>query len=471
LERKQIIIELTGQSEFYHPLLLLSSTLFRRFFPMPLFCSPSLLLKLFSPLFLSLFFVSLSGCSKQGLEAPKGGSDVRPSQMKLKRKIELFQIQVQPFQATLESVGHLEAEGQTDIAAGVSGVVDDVLFREGQWVDRDSLLIRIDQKRHKGNYDSALAAEKKTETALKICRELEGLTRLAGVGSSAEDRVRTNGNSKLAEAELSQTKAAREIAENNFNRSQVKAPYSGQINQRKVTVGSYLEDKTVIATIANLSKLRLVSYIPEKSAPALRNLLDKEEFIRSAWIISNTLVSPTSGVIANAVDSASLLPFAYEMKFSLRALPRENLFARLFYISSVASPDTHMFECKGLIVPSGLSAQLRPGYTAKIICDLPGKKDALVVPEESVRASEKGFIIFQPVPRTTADGAIEWVAKPKILQLGLRKPGVVEILEGAKEGDWVVRKGADALEDGTPVDVSKEMEDILLKKFKEPSGK
>ncbi len=412
----------------------------------------------------------LAGCSKQGLEAPKGGSEVRPSQMKLKRKIELFKIQKQPFQATIETVGHLEAEGQTDIAAGVSGVVDDVLFREGQWVDRDSLLVRIDQKRHKANYDSALALEKKAETAFNLSRDLEGLTRLAGIGSSAEDRVRAAGSSKLAESEYAQAKAARQLAENNFNRSQVKAPYSGQINQRKVTVGSYLEDKTVIATIANLSQIRLVGYIPEKSAPGLRAILDNEEFLKSACLISNTLFSPINGLVISAADESSLLPFGYQMRFTLRALPRENLTARLFYISSVASPDTHMFECKGLIDHSSLSSQLRPGYTAKIICDLPGKKDALVVPEEAVRASEKGFIIFQPMPRVIADGSIEWVAKPRTLQLGLRKPGIVEILEGAREGDWVVRKGADALEDGTPVDVPKEMEAELLKKIKENKG-
>ena len=420
---------------------------------------------------LSLFVILFSGCSKQGLEAPKGGSEVRPSQMKLKRKIELYRIQKQPFQATLETVGHLEAEGQTDIAAGVSGVVDDVLFREGQWVDRDTLLVRIDQKRHKANYDSALAMEKKAETAFVLSRDLEGLTRLAGIGSSSEDRVRAAGNSKLAEAEALQATAARQLAENNFNRSQVKAPYSGQINQRKVTVGSYLEDKTVIATIANLSRIRLVGYVPEKSAPGLRALLDKEEFLRSACLISNTLISPLNALAISAADASSLLPFGYEMRFTLRALPRENLTARLFFISSVASPDTHMFECKGMIDQSALSSQLRPGYTAKIICDLPGKKDALVVPEEAVRASEKGFIIFQPMPRVTADGSVEWIAKPRTLQLGLRKPGVVEVLEGAGEGDWIVRKGADALEEGTPVEVPKEMEKQLLEKFKEAKSK
>ena len=66
---------------------------------------------------LSLFVILFSGCSKQGLEAPKGGSEVRPSQMKLKRKIELYKIQKQPFQATMETVGHLEAEGPDSLPA------------------------------------------------------------------------------------------------------------------------------------------------------------------------------------------------------------------------------------------------------------------------------------------------------------------------------------------------------------------
>lgn len=408
-----------------------------------------------------LFFPA--ACSKQGLDAPKGGADIRPSQMKLKRKIELTQVGRQPFQASIETVGHLEPEGQTDIASGVSGVVDEVLFREGQWVDRDTLLVKVDQKRYKASLDSALAVEKKAEAALAISRDLEGLTRLAGAGSSGEDRVRASGNTKLADAELGQARAARELALHNYNRSQVRAPYAGQINQRKITVGTYLEDKTVIATIANLTEIRLVGFIPEKSTPELRAALDREEGIRAAWLLSNCLGNPLQAVVAGFVDGEGLLPFGYEMKFTLRAIPNEVFVAKLFFISSVASPDTHMFECKGLIRPGQNHAKLRPGFTAKIVCPLPGKSDAIVVPEEAVRASEKGFIVFVPSPRQTPDGGLEWVAKPKTLQLGLRKPGLVEVLEGLAPGDWIVRRGADALEEGTPVDISKEVELGLLK--------
>jgi hypothetical protein len=56
-------------------------------------CKYSLCVSYFRALgVLSLFVILFSGCSKQGLEAPKGGSEVRPSQMKLKRKIELYKI-------------------------------------------------------------------------------------------------------------------------------------------------------------------------------------------------------------------------------------------------------------------------------------------------------------------------------------------------------------------------------------------
>ena len=383
--------------------------------------------------------------------------------MKLKRKVELVQIDKEPFQASFETIGHLEAEGQTEIASGVNGLVDEVLFREGQWVDRDTILVLVDQKRFLSALDGARAQEKKAEAALALSRELEGLTRLAGAGSSGEDRVRAAGNSRLAGAELANARSARELAEHNLFRSQVRAPYAGQINQRKVTAGSFLEDRTVIANMANLSRLRLAGYLPEKSAPVLRQVLDQEHRIYSAMVVSSALISPLQGVLTGVLWENGLLPIGYNMEFTLRAVPGEKFKARLFYISSVASPDTHMFECKGMITAVPDMWRLRPGYTAKMTCALPGKSEALVVPEEAVRAGEKGFVLFQPMPRQRSDGVVEWVAKPRVLQLGMRRPGVVEVLEGVREKDWIVRRGADALEDGTPLDITPEMEKALLK--------
>jgi multidrug efflux system membrane fusion protein len=110
-----------------------------------------------------------------------------------------------------------------------------------------------------------------------------------------------------------------------------------------------------------------------------------------------------------------------------------------------------MFECKAEVPRTGGQTDLRPGYTAKIKCPLPGNPFSHVIPEEAVRASERGFIIFRPKPLYRKNGEIEWVAEALTVQLGVRKPGFVEVLEGLKPGDWVVRKGAEALEDNTPI--------------------
>ena len=45
---------------------------------------------------------------------------------------------------------------------------------------------------------------------------------------------------------------------------------------RKVTPGTYLEEKAVIGTIADLRRLRLVGWVPEKAAPTARELMIQE---------------------------------------------------------------------------------------------------------------------------------------------------------------------------------------------------
>src|SRR4051812_28984628 len=85
--------------------------------------------------------ICLAGCSKGGHGAPQGGSTVSPAKAKLKRSVELTQAKQEKMTSSVETVGYLDAEGQTDVAAGVSGIVEEVLFREGDWVVKDQTLL------------------------------------------------------------------------------------------------------------------------------------------------------------------------------------------------------------------------------------------------------------------------------------------------------------------------------------------
>jgi membrane fusion protein, multidrug efflux system len=112
-----------------------------------------------------------------------------------------------------------------------------------------------------------------------------------------------------------------------------------------------------------------------------------------------------------------------------------------------------MFECKAEVDAHDLDVELKPGFSARIRVPLRGNPSACVIPEEAVRASERGFIAFVPEVRTGKDGKEEWVARARELKLGFRSPGSVEILQGVSPGEWVVRRGAESLEDGTPINV------------------
>jgi hypothetical protein len=49
------------------------------------------------------------------------------------------------------------------------------------------------------------------------------------------------------------------------------------------------------------------------------------------------------------------------------------------------------------------------------------------------------------------------------LRLGYRAPGYVEVRQGLSPGHWVVRRGAEALDDGTPIRFPDEQLRELLK--------
>jgi membrane fusion protein (multidrug efflux system)/multidrug efflux system membrane fusion protein len=48
-------------------------------------------------------------------------------------------------------------------------------------------------------------------------------------------------------------------------------------------------------------------------------------------------------------------------------------------------------------------------------------------------------------------GKTEWVARARVLDVGFRGEGWIEIRRGLTVGERVVQRGAEALEDGTPI--------------------
>src|SRR3954471_22874348 len=108
-----------------------------------------------------------AGCGRRGHEAPQGGAVVPLSKTRVKRNVELVQVKQEKMSSFVDTVGYLDAEGQTNIAAGVPGVVSEVLFREGDWVVKgQTLLVRIDPPRYRALLAQAQANVEKAKASV-----------------------------------------------------------------------------------------------------------------------------------------------------------------------------------------------------------------------------------------------------------------------------------------------------------------
>ena len=455
-----------------------------------------------------LLLVVLIGC-KPHATVPA----VPPKKIVLERNVDLTTVQQKALVYRVETIGVLEAEGQTDIAAGVSGVVDQVFFREGDEVKAGTLLITIDQDRFRADEDLARANLERAKENLALMREIALRAERAGTGISAEDRAKAIGNYRVADAEMRSAAAGYARAKHNLTRSRVVAPYDGRVNKRFVTKGSYIEEKTPIATIADLSRIRLVGYVPESAAPVLRDMLATQDDRLNASrlglaLASATAMSPIEKAAPWAVLHSDIVSSGYDPEFEVFALPGQTFLARIFYMSTVGNMDTHMFECKAEVlgwkfeVPTASPAipangdhssqekntliggqlpeakkspellslpkparrpldvynqpKLWPGFTAKIRFPLRSSPTAAVIPEESIRNTERGFVVFVPESRKTSDGKTETIARARVVELGFRGEGWVEVRRGLAIGEAIVHRGAEALEDGTPIRISKQ---------------
>jgi membrane fusion protein, multidrug efflux system len=420
---------------------------------------------------LVLFFwtpVLFVGCGKKGIPSAGVGTTTAVSKVNLRRPVELTRTEQRILISAVEQVGTLEAKQTTDIAAGVSGVVEEVLFDEGAIVDpaEKKPLIRIDQEKYQRAYEALEATEKRSQA--NFLKAKDASQRAAGTnGFSEAERRQTEETMNAAQADIFVAQANLKLAKHNLDRSRVPPPYRGQMNQKKITPGSYVKEETIIGTIADLSEIRVVGFVPETVAPIIRERMERRPQVVTARTIAAVLGSADGGwggLATRALAEIQQIPSGYDIEFSVPSLPKRLFRGTIFYMSTIADSTTHMFECKARIDAADPNfSSLKPGFTARIRFPYESNSDAVVVPEESIRATERGFLVFTVEKRNTKDGQVEWVAKSRRVEPGARSPGWVEVRAGLAPGQWVVQRGAEALDDGVPVRIPDEQLKLLEK--------
>ena len=162
--------------------------------------------------------------------------------------------------------GSLLANEEVELVAEIVGKVRKIYFQEGSFVKKGQLLLKVDDadlqaQLTRSEFQKKLLSEKLERQRILLKRE--------SISRESFDQLQTDYNMLEADIELLRVK---------ISRTEIRAPFDGEMGFRYVSEGSYVQPSSKITTIVDNSILKYEFYVPERYAD--NNLKGREVFFR-----------------------------------------------------------------------------------------------------------------------------------------------------------------------------------------------
>lgn len=333
---------------------------------------------------ITLTLFSISGCNRLNKKNIHNGS----------KNITIEAMTVNDTLIDFSSVisGTFLANEATELRSETQGRVIAIYFSEGTTVKKGNLLVKVD--------DSELQANLKRVNIdlVQVKNEYErrkGLLIVKGISLEEFEQSRTKLESLEAQSTLLKVQ---------ISKTEIRAPFTGQIGLREISQGAYITPNTLITTLQQIDPIKLEFNIPEQ----YRNSVSDK-----ASIVFTTEGSQKEWK-ANVYASDSRIDEATRT-IKVRAI--------------CPNPDHHLL----------------PGGFAKIKIDLdPGRKNILI-PASALVPVLNGQIVYLIKKGRS-------IATP--VKTGIRTEREVEITEGIKPNDTIALTGLLQLKDSLEVTVN-----------------
>lgn len=276
----------------------------------------------------------------------------------------------------IKTVGTIRANEEVELKSEVSRKVTGIYFKEGTYVGKGKLLFKLDA--------SDLTAQlNKQEVEEKLAMsQLSRQKMLIDKGLTPEETYET------VEAALAKIRADIEITRISISKTNITAPFSGIIGLRNVSIGSYVGPSVVLATIQDVSKLKIDFSIPEKYS----TYFQKGQKI--------------TFLVDGIPDEFEAEVFAYE--------PKVENNTRTLVLRAVMSNSEH---------------KLIPGNFANVTLKLSTDKNAILIPTQALVPKLKGQSVY-----VYRNGTAKFLD----VEIGERTEDMVQITSGLYPGDTLI---------------------------------
>lgn len=307
----------------------------------------------------------------------------------------------QPFMDEVEALGTLKAYESIEVTSAVTEVVTEINFTDGQRVKKGDILIKMDQDEEQAVLEEERFTYEEAQLQLKRIRSL--VKKQAASESSLDEQERI---AKTAKARMNAIQAR-------INLRIVKAPFSGIVGLRNISVGALLQPGSMITTLDDDHQMRLDFTVPALFLETLKE-----------------------GLVIEA---------------RTRAFPDKIFTGTLTSIDSRIDPVARSITARAIIDNANL--ELKPGLLMRVNLKK-RQRQALVVPEEAIITNGNLYSVFV-LTQSGDDTKVE----QRTITLGGRRKGIVEVLSGLKSEEMIVAHGISKVRPGGNAKILKVIEE------------
>jgi RND family efflux transporter MFP subunit len=335
-----------------------------------------------------------------GQEAPPPEPVVRP--------VKMLEIREGGQTVRREYPGAIRAAQNAEMAFEVSGKIVEFVYNEGDRVEQDAVLARIDPRDYQARFDAAKADYENARVNFERAQKLFEEGALAALQRDARRTRFQNADAALREAQKA------------LEDTELRAPFSGVLARRLVDDFQNVMAKQPVLILQDDSSLEIKVNVPERD-----------------------LARRTTARTRPEEATARLQP-----RVVVTSLPDVSFPARIKELATTADEVTRTYEVT-LAFATPTQYRVLPGMTAKVVVQAPaehsGRSAALRIPASATRTDESGEAFVWRIARDAM------TAQRAPVKLGGLSGDQVAVLEGLEDGDLIAISGVHQLRDGMAV--------------------
>jgi RND family efflux transporter MFP subunit len=318
----------------------------------------------------------------------------------------------------LEYTGNTQAINTVQLVARVPGYLDQVLFHDGQFVERDQLLFLIQQNTYQETLREAEASIVQQKAQLDYAdiqlKRYADLVQKSAVARSDVDNWQNQKN--VAAANLNSAEAQRNLASLNLGYTEIRAPFDGRMDRRLVDPGNLVGSgaNTILAQISQIDPIYVYFNISDSDLARLTG--------QTRW-------SPGR---ANSMRWPVFMGVLED-----KGYPNQG---RLDFAATNLNASTGTLLLRGVF--PNKSGSILPGLYARVRVPMV-QRTALLVPDAAVSSDQQGSYVLIVDDKN--------IIRRRNVRTGSIHNDLCVIEEGVKGGEWVVVNGLLRSIPGSPV--------------------